>query len=168
MCPKSSPLFQEFRIWQRLNDIKIKNLTTRQEYYLNQDQKELLAKELEYKSRMTKQQMLKCLSLKPKEYDMNFKEVNGNETQAMLFDAYRKIIECSGNRIIDCSGNGEYDFSKMNADEIHALVKTVFDGLGYNTGMLDFDAKTADISQDSMYRLWHLLYSYDNFYFLLY
>lgn len=162
VCPKSSPMFQEFRIWQRLNDIKIKNLTTSQEYFLNQDQKELLAKELEYKSRMTKQQMLKCLSLKPKEYDMNFKEVNGNETQAMLFDAYRKIIECSGNRIIDCSGNGEYDFSKMSADEIHALVKTVFDGLGYNTGMLDFDAQTADISQYSMYRLWHLLYSYES------
>ena len=72
----------------------------------------------------------------------------------MLFDAYRKIIECSG--------NGEYDFSKMTANEIHALVKTVFDGLGYNTDMFDFNAQTADISQDSMYRLWHLLYSYES------
>ena len=154
VCPKSSPLFQEFRIWQRLNDIKLIHQTTRQEYCLSQDQKELLAKELEYKVKMTKQQMLKCLSLKSKEYDMNFKEVDGNTTQAALFDAYRKIIEMSG--------HGERDFSKMTADEISTLVESVFGALGFSTNLFHFDAQAADISQDSMYQLWHLLYSYES------
>ena len=154
VCPKSSPLFQEFRIWQRLNDIKLTHLPTRQEYFLSQGQKELLAKELEYKTKMTKQQMLKYLSLKPKEYDMNFKEVDGNTTQAVLFDAYRKIIEISG--------HGEHDFSKMPANDITTLVENVFDALGFNTNPLHFDAQAADISQDSMYLLWHLLYSYES------
>lgn len=154
VCPKSSPLFQEFRIWQRLNDIKLTYLPTRQEYFLSQGQKELLAKELEYKTKMTKQQMLKYLSLKPKEYDMNFKEVDGNTTQAVLFDAYRKIIEISG--------HGEHDFSKMPANDITTLVENVFDALGFNTTPLHFDAQAADISQDSMYLLWHLLYSYES------
>ena len=154
VCPKSSPLFQEFRIWQRLNDIELTDLSTRQKYGLNQEQKELLAKELEYKPKMTKQQMLKCLSLKPKDYDMNFKEVDGNTTQAMLFEAYRKIIEMSG--------HGEHDFSKMSASDISTLVESVFAALGFNTSVLHFDAQAADISQDSMYQLWHLLYSYES------
>ena len=153
VCPKSSPLFQEFRIWQRLNDIKLIQLSTRQEYCLSQDQKELLAKELEYKYKLTKQQMLKCLSLKPKEYDMNFKELDGNTTQAVLFDAYRKIIEMSG--------HGEHDFQKMSASDISTLVERVFGALGFNINLLHFDAEATDISQDSMYQLWHLLYSFE-------
>jgi CRISPR-associated endonuclease Csn1 len=36
VCPKSSPLFQEFRIWQRLNDIEVKNKKERAKWKLEE------------------------------------------------------------------------------------------------------------------------------------
>ena len=73
---------------------------------------------------------------------------------ATLFKAYQDIISLSG--------NGEYDFSKMPAEEVLPLVKEIFTGLGYKTDFLTFnpllDGKA--LEQQPAYRLWHLLYSY--------
>ena len=50
VIPKSSPLFQEFKIWQNLNNLELISRTIENErYVLNQDQKELLFEELNFK-----------------------------------------------------------------------------------------------------------------------
>ncbi len=46
VCPKSSPLFQEFRIWQTLNNLKITELEDGESRFLTLKEKELLFKEL--------------------------------------------------------------------------------------------------------------------------
>ena len=155
VCPKSSPLFQEFRIWQRLNDLEIIDTETRAHRPLEQEEKELLANELSIREKMTKAQVLKCLFTKAKVLDLNFKELDGNTTQAKLFAAYQQII--------DMSGHGEYDFSKMPPNEAREIVGSVFHALGYKTDMLSFDAtlKGKTLEQQPFYQIWHLLYSYE-------
>lgn len=170
VCPKSSPLFQEFKIWQVLNNVRVKgnilkdcsnDLFTDSDSLkygsrlLDEDEKKLLFNELQYKSKLSKTEVLKLLFNNYKELDLNFKEIEGNRTQAALFDAYQTII--------DMSGHGEYDFSKLKAVEILEIVSNVFNGLGINTEILTFDSSLEgkEFDKQPLIQLWHLLYSYE-------
>ncbi len=46
VCPKSSPLFQEFKIWQKLNDLEFKNIITKEKRTPDLELKQLLFQEL--------------------------------------------------------------------------------------------------------------------------
>lgn len=155
VCPKSSPLFQEFKIWQILNNIYVKNKVTGESFQLPFDQRKILFGELNIKEKISKVDALKLLYENYKELDLNFKEIEGNRTQAELFKAYQKIISLTG--------NGDFDFSKMDAETVINTVKEIFCGLGYNTNMLYFDSSIEGKKFDKqpMYLLWHLLYSYE-------
>ncbi len=158
VCPKSSPLFQDFRIWQRLNDLRLKSDNLFDNRNLELEEKQALAFELSTHAKLTKAQALKVLFGKaPKGVDLNFKEIDGDTTQTALFGAYQKIIEMSG--------HGEYDFSNSNcsAGEALDIVENVFKALGYNTAPLHFDATLEGkaLEQQPYYQLWHLLYSYE-------
>ena len=171
IIPRSSPLFQEFKIWQRLNDIEVfgkANKTKKQkgvslfseiedplEYggrrELYQEEKELLAAELSIKKELKKAEILKLLFNNPKELDLNFPSIQGNLTQATLFDAYRRIIEFSGHEI---------DFDKLTTSEILISIEEIFRGFNYNSGILHFNSEN-DLDKEPMYQLWHLLYSFE-------
>ncbi len=157
VCPKSSPSFQNFRIWQRLNDLRLIDSSASLSRNLELDEKQLLAHELSIHEKLSKTQALKILfnGKAPRGIDLNFKELDGDTTQAALFRAYQKIIEMSG--------HGEYDFSKMYTDEVLDIVENVFRSLGFNTEPLHFDAtvKGKELERQPYYRLWHLLYSYE-------
>ena len=175
VCPKSSPLFQEFKIWQILNNLQV-SVTGHQRKrikkdksqpslfddsetgvlnrFLTQEEKDILYNELSIKDKMSKRDVLKLLFDNPKNLDLNYKEVEGNRTMAALFKAYQDIISLSG--------NGEYDFSKMLADEVISITTEIFTGLGYKTDFLSFNPllEGKALEQQPAYRLWHLLYSY--------
>ena len=155
VCPKSSPLFQEFRIWQRLNDIEVKDKKERTKWKLEQEEKQLLFDELSVKEKLTKADTLKLLYKNHKELDLNFEKLDGNKTNSKLFEAYQKIIEASG--------HDEYDFSKMSAKKILEIVLGVFQTLGISTEILQFDSNLEGkaLEQQPHYQLWHLLYSYE-------
>ena len=149
VCPKSSPLFQEFKIWQILNNIKING------QYLDQEQKELLFSELNIKGRLSANECLKILYKKNfKGIEVNFKEIEGNNTQATLFKAYAKILDITGH---------ECDLAKLSGPDALARVQEIFAGLGYNTAFLYFDSSLdgSDFEKQASYRLWHLLYSFE-------
>lgn len=153
VCPKSSPLFQEFKIWQVLNNIKV--ISQSGKCPLSEDEKQLLFDELQYKDKLSKTDALKLLFENYKELDLNFKEIEGNRTQAALFKAYQTII--------DLSGHGEYDFAKMKSSEIIDIVSNVFNSLGFSTDILSFDSSLEGnaFERQPMLQLWHLLYSYE-------
>ena len=154
VCPKSSPLFQEFKIWQILNNIQV---TSEREgkRFLYQEEKEKLFAELNYKEKMSKAEAIKLLYGNQKGIDLNYKDLEGNKTQAALFKAYQTIIEMSG--------HGEYDFSKIPAGKAVEIVSEVFAGLEFNTDILRFDASLEGkaFERQPMFKLWHLLYSYE-------
>lgn len=155
VCPKSSPLFQEFKIWQVLNNIEITEKTTNAKRLLEQDEKEILFEELSVKNKISKTEALKILFKNHKELDLNFKEIEGNRTQALLFETYSKIIALSG--------HGDHDFSSKQASEIKGIVKSIFQGLDYNTSIMDFNSNIEGEAFDKqpMYQFWHLLYSFE-------
>lgn len=170
VCPKSSPLFQEFKIWQILNNIQVSGKVipcqqtdlfdeTRSykqgKRFLFQEEKEKLFAELNYKEKLSKNEALKLLYGNNKDLDLNYKQIDGNHTQAELFKAYQSIIELSG--------HGEYDFSKMPSEKTLQTVSEIFETLGFNTEILRFNSSLEgqELEQQPMYKLWHLLYSFE-------
>ncbi|GHV43115.1 hypothetical protein FACS1894180_1270 [Bacteroidia bacterium] len=175
VIPRSSPLFQEFKIWQILNNIEVsvngrkikrnkknigmENLFAETEDALElegkralyQEEKELLAKELFVKEKLTKAETLKLLFENPQELDLNFKTIDGNRTGAALFQTYSKIIEFSGHEPIDF---------KKSAIDIIEYVKEIFTAFDWNTDILQFDSD-AELDKQPYYKLWHLLYSFE-------
>lgn len=157
VCPRSSPLFQEFKIWQILNNIQVSDKLGNGKRFLEQEEKEILFKELNFKDKISKNECLRILFKNHKELDFNFKEnIEGNETYASLISAIEQIIEISG--------HGEFDFSKMNTDEILNIINPFFEGLGYNLELLKFNSQLDGkaFEQQAFYQLWHLLYSYED------
>ena len=152
VCPKSSPLFQRFKIWHMLNNVVI--IIDNKEYVLNEEQKELLAQELQYREKISKSDALKLLFSKTRGIDMNFATLEGDRTLSRLLSVTQEIVSISG--------HGEYDFTKLPAKEIEKIVRTVFGGLGFNTNWLTFNTDTADTEQEPLIRLWHLIYSYES------
>lgn len=155
VCPKSSPLFQEFKIWQILNNMQVKDKASHAKRFLEQEEKDILFSELSIKEKLTKADALKILFKNHKELDLNYKDIEGNRTQAALFNAYNDIIELSGHKKID--------FSKSTATEIISSVKEVFIVLGINIEILGFDSliEGDKLDKQAMYQLWHLLYSFE-------
>lgn len=167
VCPKSSPLFQEFKIWQILNNIQVTgkiipndqmDLFGKSESlkmgkrFLYQEEKEKLFKELNIKEKLSKNEALKLLFGKTKDLDLNYKEIEGNKTQAELFKAYRTIVEMSG--------HDDINFANMDSDKEIKTIAEVFNALGINTEILLFDSNL-DEEQQPMFKLWHLLYSFE-------
>ncbi|MBI5219741.1 MAG: type II CRISPR RNA-guided endonuclease Cas9 [Bacteroidia bacterium] len=156
VCPKSSPLFQEFKIWQILNNIEVSNNKTGEKRRLEPEEKAQLFEELNFKDKLTKPEALKLLFKKPSELDLNYEDIEGNKTNTALVKAYQTIIEFSG--------HGEYDFNKMKANEILNLVKEIFIALNIKTEILKFDSSLEGkaFEHQPAYQLWHLLYSYED------
>ena len=154
VCPVSSPLFQEFRMWQRLNDTILTNTTTLEQRYLTQEEKEELASELSIRNRLSKRDAIKMLVGKQaRSFDMNFDELLGNETQEKLVNAYLKILELTG--------HDKLNLKKLTAQDVIDTIRQVFSVLGYHTDAIDGEIKQqSDIYLQPYYRLWHLLYSF--------
>jgi CRISPR-associated endonuclease Csn1 len=167
VAPRSSPIFQEFKIWQVLNNIEItqfvgnvegisKNGNIGREALKNekrelyQEEKELLASVLNYRFKMTKSEVLKLLFKSAKDFDVNFKEIQGNHTNASLFEAFLKIVEVSGH-VLDTS---------KPVHELIDHIDSIFINIGINNEILKFDS-SKDLDTQMYYQLWHLLYSFE-------
>lgn len=174
VIPRSSPLFQEFKIWQTINNIEVSladNKTRKRKKthtptlfdnsddmleiegrrWLTQKEKEILADELSIRESMTKTDILKLLFEQPSALDLNYKIVDGNKTISQLYKAFSNIMELSGHEPIDF---------KNSAKNIKTQIKEVFGALGWNTKILEFDP-LKPLDEQDIYRLWHLLYSFE-------
>jgi CRISPR-associated endonuclease Csn1 len=151
--PKSSPLFQEFRMWQNLNNIIVKNEITKEPFLLDEDLKKQLASELSFKDSFSDAQFIKFCGLKNSDYSVNFKKIEGNRTNTEIFKAFEKILVTEG--------YDELDFSKLEASDIKEIFKNAFLDLGINSDILDFDPNVQgnEFDKQPYYQLWHLLYS---------
>lgn len=152
VCPKSSPLFQLFRIWQTLNNVTV--TIDGEEYTLNDDQKAILGRELTYKEKLSKSDAIKLLFMKSKGIDLNFSTLEGNRTMASMLNAAKDIVSLSG--------HGEYDFSKLPAERILDIINSVFKGLGFSSDWLTIDTEADDLENEPQMRLWHLIYSFED------
>lgn len=173
VAPKSSPIFQESKIWQILNNVQIEGNVIpniQQDLFgeatefkygkrsLKQEEKQTLFSELNIKEKLTESQALQILGVKGA-YKLNYKEIEGNKTRALFFKAFQEIIELSGHEI---------EFSKKKAKEIETELKELLEALEFNTNILSFttdltkeEIKNQQIEKQDYYKLWHLLYSFE-------
>ncbi|MBB4805737.1 CRISPR-associated endonuclease Csn1 [Chryseobacterium defluvii] len=167
VAPKSSPLFQEFKIWQVLNNIEIKNEEGRR--FLDLEEKEMIFDEVNLKGNITAQKALELIGFKEKEVKINFKTIEGNKTNEKLYQAYLKILDLEGYNVFkllkikEDKDEAKLSELKVSASEIKAMIKPIFEANTINTSVLDFDPElpNPEYEKQPFYQLWHLLYSYE-------
>jgi CRISPR-associated endonuclease Csn1 len=156
VCPKSSLLFQEFKIWQKLNDLEFKNIITKEKQTPDLDLKEVLFEELNINKKISANQILKFTNLKAKEgWEINFKNgLDGNITNAAFYAKFKQIVELSGHEI---------EWTKLNAAQTTSTLENIFSALGIESQILHLntDLEGKEFTQQAAYQFWHLLYSYE-------
>jgi CRISPR-associated endonuclease Csn1 len=152
VIPKSSPLFQEFKIWQNINNIKLTNKTTHEKIRLNEDHKQLLFDELNVRGNLKNTEILNLIRYDKKEWEINFDGIQGNLTNKALFNVYQQIA--------DFEGYG-HDWAKKSAFEIYDELNEILPIIGISNKFLNFnsDIEGNDFDKQPAYQLWHLLYT---------
>lgn len=155
VAPRSSLMFQEFKIWQILNNIQIHDSMTGERYGLSVGQMCDLSKELTSKAKLSATEALRFLGYRSRRYEMNYKSLEGNSTMAAIYEKCLKIV--------DMTGHGEYNASKVSFEQADSTIREVFSALGFSTEFLDFDSTLPkkEYENQKSVRLWHLLYSYE-------
>lgn len=152
VCPKSSPLFQEFRLLQMLNNLEVIDRRDFSKRLLTEKERRMLYDELSLRDNMKKSEILKQLGLSAKAFDLNYDELKGNVTRTSLF---RRI-----NATMPLTGHDELDGKAKAELRLHA-VRSIYKMMGFEEGILDFDSSMQghDLERQPYYQLWHLLYS---------
>ncbi|WP_047544872.1 type II CRISPR RNA-guided endonuclease Cas9 [Psychroserpens sp. Hel_I_66] len=161
VIPKSSPLFQEFKIWQNINNLEFKYFGNPKDgsdkdaasFKLDEEDRKLLFLEANLRGDLNETSVLKLLGLSTKEWKTNFKEgIKGNTTNEKLFNVYQEIATREGYGI---------DWKENSATEILEELKAVFPSIGIDASLLEFDGTLQGntYSKQTSYELWHLLYS---------
>ncbi|MGV0924544.1 type II CRISPR RNA-guided endonuclease Cas9 [Empedobacter tilapiae] len=169
VIPKSAPLFQEFKIWQILHNVKLKNKITNEVVLLNENDKNHLFEELNLKGNLTASEVLKLLVDKPKDWEINYTSLEGNRTNQALYNAYLTILDNEGYDVreelklkLNKDDINLADIDK-SALEIKGMVRTIFNHLGIKSEILDFNAELEGkaFEEQLSFQLWHLLYAYE-------
>lgn len=148
VCPKSSPVYQEFKIWQILNNCRIDG------EQIPMNARVSLFNELTWKGKISKSDVIKSVYGSTRRgMDLNFAELDGNSTMSSLLTCYLKMLENKGT---DITG-----YDKLPSEKLLPLLKKQFTNNGWDAGLLEFNSLADNIEQQPLYRLWHLLYSYE-------
>ncbi len=185
VAPKSSPLFQEFKIWQVLNNVLIRSkrnilnnsmadgqieLSDEQEIFVFDLQaKQAVFDELNIKGNLKANKIIELLGHSSSDWEINYSEIEGNRTNKVLYNAYLKIIEMEGydtKDLLNVKSNNdevELDDVDLSVSEIKNMVRRIFESLNISTSILEFNAELdgKDFEMQESYQLWHLLHSYE-------
>ncbi|SEC29366.1 CRISPR-associated endonuclease Csn1 [Tenacibaculum sp. MAR_2009_124] len=157
---KSSPLFQEFKIWQNINNLEFENIESKEKLICKELDKEVrnhLFQTLNIRGDLKPYALLKIVGKyfqmgKLGNWKCNYDIIEGNTTNQALFAVYRNILENEGYLC---------EWEKKSVFEIKEEATTVFRALGIVTDILDFNAnyEGSEFDKQSGYHLWHLLYA---------
>lgn len=169
VIPKSAPLFQEFKIWQILHNVKLKNKITNEVVLLNENDKSFLFEELNLKGNLTASEVLKLLVDKPKDWEINYTSLEGNRTNQALYNVYLTILDNEGYDVREelklKLNKDEITLADVDkpASEIKEMVQAIFNHLEIKYEILDFNAELEGkaFEEQLSFQLWHLLYAYE-------
>lgn len=158
VIPKSSPLFQEFKIWQNINHIVFTNADKNTKIEVKELEFEIrkaVFDELNLRGDLNPTDLLKTLSRfmdigKKSQWKCNFEKIEGNRTNQALYNIYQIISEREGYGI---------DWNKLTASKIKEELKCTFPEIGIDESILDFENSMTDFDKQPSYQLWHLLYA---------
>ncbi len=185
VTPKSSPLFQEFKIWQVLNNVLIRKKGSKKRtisktenqtaifkeekkvFVFDLETKQSLFDELNIKGNLKANKIIELLGHQQNDWELNYSELEGNRTNKALYDAYLKILEIEGydEDLLKLSNKDDINVSELKkpASDIRQMVKSIFEVLNINSEILEFNAELDGkaFEQQASYQLWHLLHSYE-------
>ncbi len=158
VIPKSSPLFQQAKIWQNLNNVEYVNEGENQGIKLkefDEDIRRKLFEELNVRGDLSSTALLKVLSKHMKlgklsGWKCNFEKIEGNRTNQKIFNVLQTISANEGYGI---------DWNKATASQILEELQQTLPETGINPKILNFDANVEDWDKQPLYQLWHLLYA---------
>ena len=152
VAPRSSLLFQEFKVWQVLNNLAFIDKMSGVAIPLTEEERKTLFGVLSLNKKLTQAVILKLLGRNPRKFKLNYEVVPGNETIDAIFSKY--------NEVVTQSGNGEFDLLKSGAVD---GIREVFQVLGCTADIFTFDSSLPkeQYEQQPLFKLWHLLYSYE-------
>ena len=101
VAPRSSLLFQEFKVWQVLNNLAFIDKMSGVAIPLTEEERKTLFGVLSLNKKLTQAFILKLLGRNPRKFKLNYEVVPGNETIDAIFSKY--------NEVVTQSGNGEFD-----------------------------------------------------------
>ena len=151
-APKSSLLFQEFKIWQNLNNIEFKNSKTKEIKILSDDLRISLFEELNLRGNLTEKAILIFCDLSSS-WKSNFsKGLEGNNTNKVLYNIYQHIATEEGYG---------FNWEKKTAKEIKEELKSILPLINIDANILNFETSIEGefFDKQTSYQLWHLLYS---------
>lgn len=155
VAPRSSPLFQEFKIWSILANVEVKNIESGETLKLDLQARKDLFELLSIRHKLSGNDVLKILFGKESEnWKINYKNLEGNTTNAAFLNAYEQMLFIEGN---------EMNFGKMTPTDILETLSAFFESLGIDSRILKFDTslKGHELVRQPAYKLWQLLYSYE-------
>lgn len=155
VAPKSSLMFQEFKIWQILNNVSVTDTNTGEIKPLSQEKKEELALELRFKKKISGPEALKILFRgNSKDYSLNYKALEGNSTLCAIAE---KLLYIAGTK-----NRQEYIIYKLSGEDILNEIKRSFKSKKV-LQLLSFDStlNKEELEAQASWRLWHLIYSYE-------
>lgn len=153
VIPKSSLLFQEFKIWQSLNILEFyRKDDPTEKFPLSLEDKFKIWEELNIHGAMKKTALFNLMGINKKEWDANLEEIQGNNTISQWFNVFKKIVE---------EENYAINWNNLTGNEIRLELKNIFTDLNIEPSILDFDStlEGKSFQNQSSYSLWHLLYS---------
>lgn len=158
VIPKSSLLFQEFKIWQNLNNLEFTNIEEKTKIEvkdLDDGLRKGIFDELNVRGDLKPNDILKIIGKEIKLgkislWKSNLEKIEGNRTNQALFNIYQTIAELEGYGI---------DWKKQTAKEIIDELKAIFPVIGIDKDILEFNSELEPIDKQASYQFWHLLYS---------
>jgi CRISPR-associated endonuclease Csn1 len=156
VIPKSSPLFQEAKVWQVVNNLEFTNQRSHEKRTLSIDDRNLLFQKLNIIGNVSDKELMKILGLKSTEWEVNFKEIEGNRTNKALYNAFIKIAATIHGE--------EIEADKTDAHEMKNMLMEVFSEGGISTDFFHFDGTIGgnDFDKQPSCQLWHMLYSIED------
>lgn len=156
VAPRSSPLFQESKIWQSIYNYKLVQKDTKKTIMVQEqplEARQKLFARLSIVDKLKPAEVAKVLDLdKPSKWDSPQDALEGNTTNHRLYKIYQRIATEEGYG---------YDWDKRAVGDIQNELKAVFEQIGVSPALLDFDATLEgnDFDKQPSYQLWHLLYA---------
>ena len=153
VAPKSSPMFQEFKIWSVLNNIVV-TVSEGNKRSLTPEEKEILFSNLQFLQRLTEKEAVELLFGEKTDAKLNYRQIEGNTTLSAFYDKYLEIASMLG---YDSIAGRKTVMERLGA------LSDCFEKNGFNTDILHFDYSLPkeEYERQPLFRLWHLLYSYE-------
>lgn len=144
VAPRSSPLFQVCKIWEKINNLKIEN-SNKDIFYISLEQKQAIFNYLNCNKELKATKLKDILGIKSKEWLVGKAVGNGLQGNTTYCAIANALQECIHKDSI-LKFNLTYVPGKVADEETGELTKEI----------------NPDFTKEPLYKLWHALYSISN------